>query len=109
MPESAKRKEAAKPNKHVPKGTKRSIKDAEEVAKRAARRREELAKMGDGRSPRWWAPTMVTLMIVGLVIVIVTYITQGNYGFFQLTNPNNGVFVGFGILLVGFLMTMKWK
>ena len=65
--------------------------------------------MGDGRSPRWWAPLMVTLMIVGLLIVIVTYATQGDYGFFKLEDPNNGVFVGFGILIVGFLMTMKWK
>ena len=109
MPESTKRKEASKPDKHVPKGTKRSIKDAEEVAKQAAKRREQAAKAGDGHSPRWWAPLMVTLMILGLIVVIVTYVTHGNYGFLQLQNPNNGTFVGFGILLVGFLMTMGWK
>ncbi|SEE79601.1 Uncharacterised protein family (UPF0233) [Ruania alba] len=27
-------------------------------------------------NPSWWAPTMVTLMILGLVWVVVTYIVQ---------------------------------
>lgn len=105
MPESTKRKEASKPTKHVPKGTKRSIQESEEVAQRAAQRREQAAKIGDGRSPRWWAPTMVVLMIIGLLLVIVNYILGGIWS----THPNVGTFVGFGILLVGFFMTMRWK
>ncbi|MBR6459942.1 MAG: cell division protein CrgA [Actinomycetaceae bacterium] len=109
MPESTKRKEASKPDKHVPKGTKRSIEDAQEVAKRAAARREQIAKEGDGRSPRWWAPTMVTLMVVGLLFVIIAYIFGGRYPIPGLSNLNVNLFVGFGIMIVGFLMTMKWK
>lgn len=109
MPESTKRKEASKPDKHIPKGTKRSIEDAQKIAKRAAVRREELAKKGDGRSPRWWAPTMVTLMVVGLLFVIIAYIFNGKYPIPGLPNPNINIFVGFGIMIVGFLMTMKWK
>ncbi|WP_418605948.1 cell division protein CrgA [Georgenia sp. SUBG003] len=27
-------------------------------------------------SPRWWAPTMVTLMVLGLVSVVLTYLTK---------------------------------
>lgn len=109
MPESTKRKEASKPDKHVPKGTRRSIEDAQEVAKRAAARREQAVKVGDGRSPRWWAPTMVTLMVVGLLFVIVAYVFGGRYPIPGLSNPNINLFVGFGIMVVGFLMTMKWK
>ena len=109
MPESTKRKEASKPTRHVPKGTKRSIQESEEVAKRAAQRREQAAKIGDGHSPRWWAPTMVALMIVGLLFVILAYIFNGRYPIPGLPNPNINVWVGFGILLAGFLMTLKWK
>ena len=109
MPESSKRKEASKPDKHVPKGTKRSIKSAEEVAAQAAIRREQLTKMGDGRSPRWWAPTMVALMVIGLLFVIVAYVFGGQYPIPGLSNPNINLFVGFGIMVVGFLMTMFWK
>lgn len=109
MPESTKRKEAVKKVKHTPKGTERSIKEAEEALARAEHRREELAKKGDGRSPRWWAPLMVALMLLGLAFVIVAYIFGGQYPIPGLSNGNINLFVGFGIMLVGFLMTMGWK
>ena len=109
MPESSKRKKASAPTRHVPKGTAKSIEESKEAAKRAERRREQAAKKGDGRSPRWWAPTMVALMIIGLLFVIVAYIFGGQYPIPGLENPNINVFVGFGILIVGFFMTMWWK
>lgn len=58
-------------------------------------------------SPRWWAPTMVTLMVVGLVSLVVTYLFQGN-----LPVPgwgNNNLWLGFGLLIAGFLMTTRWR
>lgn len=109
MPESAKRKEPVKKVTHTPKGTERSIREAEEAAKRAEQRREKLEKIGDGRSPRWWAPLMITLMVLGLVFVIVAYVFGGRYPIPGLENGNINLFVGFGIMLVGFLMTMGWK
>ncbi len=109
MPESAKRKEPAKKVTHTPKGTERSIREAEEAAKRHEQRREAAQKKGDGRSPRWWAPLMVTLMILGLVFVIVAYIFGGAYPIPGLSNGNINLFVGFGIMLAGFLMSMGWK
>ena len=50
---------------------------------------------------------MVALMVLGLVIVVTAYVSKG-----QLPIPDGGntnLFVGFGVMVVGFLMTMGWK
>jgi putative cylicin-2 len=46
-------------------------------------------------------------MIVGLVIVVSAYIFGGNFPIKGLGNGN--LFIGFGFMLTGFLMTMGWK
>ncbi|UNX54989.1 cell division protein CrgA [Georgenia sp. TF02-10] len=58
-------------------------------------------------SPRWWAPTMVTLMVLGLAVVVVTYLTKGGYPIPGLGNWN--LAIGFGVMIVGFFMTMRWR
>lgn len=58
-------------------------------------------------SPRWWAPTMVTLMVLGLVWVVVTYLARGAYPIPNLGNWN--LAVGFGVMLAGFVMTLRWR
>lgn len=58
-------------------------------------------------SPAWWAPTMVTLMIVGLVWVVITYLWNGTLPIPGIGNWNLGI--GAIIALSGFLMTMRWK
>ncbi|HLS14665.1 MAG TPA: cell division protein CrgA [Beutenbergiaceae bacterium] len=59
------------------------------------------------RSARWWAPTMVTLMVLGLAWVVVTYLTDSRYPI-----PGIGAWNlagGFGVMMAGFLMTMRWR
>lgn len=58
-------------------------------------------------SPSWWAPTMVTLMLIGLVYVVVYYMTKGQYPIPNIGNWN--LAVGLGIAFVGFLMTLRWR
>lgn len=58
-------------------------------------------------SPSWWAPTFVTLLLLGLVWLMVYYISQGVY-------PIPGwewwnMLAGIGIMMVGFLMTLSWR
>lgn len=60
-----------------------------------------------GPSPSWWAPTMVTLMIVGLVWVVLTYLFRGDIPIPGIGNWNLGI--GFGLVLAGFVMTMRWR
>jgi hypothetical protein len=50
---------------------------------------------------------MVTLMIVGLVLVLITYLTSADYPVPGIGNWN--LAIGFGIAMVGFLMTLRWR
>ncbi len=61
------------------------------------------------QSPRWWVPVMVGLAVLGLIIIVVAYITGGRLPIPGLSNGNINIFVGIGFMLVGFLMTMGWK
>lgn len=84
------------------KGTKRSIEEQKRVQAAGPRKSSNEPKT----SPRWWAPLMVTLMVVGLIIVVIAYLFGGNAPIPGLSNGN--LFLGFGVMLVGFLMTMGW-
>lgn len=74
---------------------------------RKAREREDYVPPELRRSPSWWAPTMVALMVIGLVIVVLAYVFSGNVPIPGLGNGN--LFIGLGLIIGGFLMTMGWK
>lgn len=59
-----------------------------------------------GNAP-WFVPTFVSLLVVGLVWVVTTYISQSAYPIPALGAWN--LAVGFVMILAGFLMTMRWK
>jgi hypothetical protein len=56
---------------------------------------------------RFFAPIMVTLLVLGLAWIVVFYITEQKFPV-----PNIGTWnlaIGFGILLTGFGMTTRWR
>ena len=58
-------------------------------------------------NPVWFKPIMLGLMILGLVWVIVFYLSGQ-----ALPIPGIGgwnLVIGFGIAFVGFLMTTRWR
>ena len=63
----------------------------------------------DAPNPVWFKPLMFGFMLLGLVWIVLYYITSANL---QLPIPPLGqanIFVGFGLVLVGFMMTPWWK
>jgi hypothetical protein len=62
------------------------------------------AKLG---SPRWLVPAMVTFMVVGLLWVVVYYVTQTEYPIESLGNWNMAI--GFGLISIGFALATRWK
>jgi Cell division protein CrgA len=62
---------------------------------------------GPTPNPRWYAPLMVALMVVGLAYVVVYYLSQALYPVPQLGAWN--IAVGFGVMMAGFAMTTKWR
>ena len=71
---------------------------------------EQLAEYGESESapnPVWFKPIMLGLMILGLLWVIVFYLSNQ-----ALPVPGIGgwnLVIGFAIAFVGFLMTTRWK
>jgi hypothetical protein len=65
-----------------------------------------------GENPTWYKVTMFGLMIIGLLWILVFYISSAQYplgvgSFLDLGNWN--ILIGFGIAMIGFVMTTKWK
>jgi cell division protein CrgA len=58
-------------------------------------------------SPRWFAPLMVGLLLIGLAWIVTYYVSQGKAPVPGIHDFN--LLVGFGILLVGFMMTTRWR
>jgi hypothetical protein len=62
---------------------------------------------GDAPNPVWFKPVMFGFMLIGLVWVIVFYISNATLPVPSLGSWN--IVVGFGIMFVGFLMTTRWR
>lgn len=84
-------------------------KDVVERRKEKARREQEAPKLEEKRSPRWWVPLMITLATIGLIFVVIAYVSGGQYPIPGLSNGNINLFIGIGFILVGFLMTLGWR
>ncbi|MBW3088712.1 cell division protein CrgA [Bifidobacterium sp. 82T24] len=70
----------------------------------STKRVEESIK-GTKSNPSWFVPVFCALLIIGLVWVVVFYMT-GKYPIPGINNWN--LAIGFAIMLIGFLMTMWW-
>ncbi len=58
-------------------------------------------------NPSWLVPTMLGLMILGLVWVVVTYISRSEWPIPGLGSWN--LAVGFVLIIAGFTLTTRWK
>lgn len=58
-------------------------------------------------SPRWLVPAMVACFVLGLIWVVVYYVTQTSYPIGSLHNWNMAI--GFGLIAVGFGLSTRWK
>lgn len=67
----------------------------------------ETAKSADAANPVWFKPVMFGFMLVGLAWIIVYYVSQNSWPIPPLGAGN--ILVGFGIMLIGFLMTTRWR
>ena len=95
----------------------KAAKALEEESRAAAHRVSRTpTKVKDTASPRWYAPTMVTLMVIGLLWVVTTYLFNGQYPLPYFTKHhatdwllNGNLYIGFLIMMSGFLGLLRWK
>lgn len=71
---------------------------------------------GPKPNPPWFVPVMLGLMLLGLVWIVVYYLTQGQYplptlslGGGEWTPGNWNLVIGFAFVMAGFLMTTRWR
>ncbi|TWP38358.1 cell division protein CrgA [Leekyejoonella antrihumi] len=100
-------------DKKTKSGTSRAPGRADTTATSSASRRRTPQRQkpqkikSDELNPVWWVPTMVTLMVVGLIWLVVCYLTQTDYPIPGISSWN--LVVGFAAIMVGFLMTTRWR
>jgi Cell division protein CrgA len=58
-------------------------------------------------NPPWFVPVMLGLMLVGLLWVVTFYITSAAYPIPKINYWN--LFIGFGLMISGFMMTTRWR
>jgi cytoskeletal protein RodZ len=58
-------------------------------------------------SPRWLAPIMVTSFILGLLWIVVFYVSQTVYPIRNIGNWN--MVIGFAFIGVGFSLATRWR
>lgn len=95
----------------------KAAKALEEESRAAANRVSRTPKkIKDTASPRWYAPTMVTLLVIGLLWVVATYLFQGKYPLPYFAEHhagdwlyNGNLYIGFLIMMSGFLGLLRWK
>ncbi|WP_157154948.1 MULTISPECIES: cell division protein CrgA [unclassified Diaminobutyricimonas] len=61
----------------------------------------------DAPNPVWFKPIMFGFMLVGLLWIIVFYVSETRFPIADIGNFN--ILVGFGIMFIGFLMTTRWR
>jgi len=93
----------------VPPKAKKKSADLDKQLKRTAREKAREA----GVNPRWLVPTMIGLMIFGLVYVVVAYLSRMEWPIpfrdvFGI-NGNWNLAVGFAFLIAGFGLTTRWR
>jgi len=64
-----------------------------------------------GPSPRWLAPLMLALFGLGVLWLVVFYITQGRMGGLPWVSEigNLNLLVGFGFIIAGFGLSTQWR
>lgn len=78
-----------------------------EVAKKP--KKERAPRTADAPNPVWFKPVMFGFMLLGLAWIVLYYITSSTLSLPVPALGQNNIFVGFGIMFVGFLMTTRWR
>jgi hypothetical protein len=87
------------------------------IRRKASYTRPPTTSAGPKTNPRWFVPVMLGLMVVGLLWIVVFYISQGRYPLPTIPLPGGeewvvgswNLVIGFALVLAGFVMTTRWR
>lgn len=97
----------ASSKKKSQKSAKSEVEDASELRLREIAREMESGTQLKEQTPLWYRVIMFSLLAVGILWIIVFYITQGLFPIPDLGMWNVGV--GVGAMMVSMLMMTRWR
>jgi uncharacterized membrane-anchored protein len=60
-------------------------------------------------NPSWLAPLMVAMFVIGLLWIVIFYLTGTSVPVMKSLNNMENVLVGFGFIGVGFYLSTRWR
>lgn len=89
-----------------------SSKKPARVAKPKAPKAAKPVSAEEAPNPVWFKPVMFGFMLLGLIWIITYYVTSAQFPLGAATPwnlENWNILIGFGISMVGFMMSTRWK
>ncbi|MDR3128199.1 MAG: cell division protein CrgA [Bifidobacteriaceae bacterium] len=84
--------------------------DADTLLRKAKKDQKDKLKMTTGKNPRWLVPTMCGLMLIGLIWIVVFYLTVSDTSLgLPIPIGNWNLLIGLVLVMAGFSLTTKWK
>jgi hypothetical protein len=84
--------------------------DADALLKKQKQEQHDKLRMSTGKNPRWLIPTMCAFMIVGLLWIVIFYLTASETSLgLPIPIGNWNLLIGLSLIMVGFGLTTKWK
>ncbi|MCL1900504.1 MAG: cell division protein CrgA [Promicromonosporaceae bacterium] len=76
-----------------------------------AARQAKASEAADKPTPQWLVPTMLALMVIGLIWIVVYYLTSSRVGGGFPIPPIRAwnLAIGFALIIAGFGLTTRWK
>jgi len=60
----------------------------------------------ESTNPKWLVPTMLTLLVGGITWILAYYVSGGDM---PLNRGDTNIFIGFGLMMTGFVLATRWK
>lgn len=98
---------AAKKKAKTPAGSKKNRSSQASAAANAAAAASKRRVRDPGQNPVWFKPVMFGFILIGLLWILVYYLSSARLPIPELNDWN--ILVGLGIAFVGLLMTTNWK
>ncbi|MDR2748354.1 MAG: cell division protein CrgA [Bifidobacteriaceae bacterium] len=84
--------------------------DADALLKKQKQDQKDKLRMSTGKNPRWLIPTMCGFMILGLLWIVVFYLTASEtFLGYPIPIGNWNLLIGLVFIMIGFGLTTKWK
>lgn len=88
---------------------KKDVSKRKDASAPARAERDALSTDEPAPNPVWFKPVMFGFMLLGLAWIVTYYVTSATLALPVPQLGQGNILVGFGLILVGFIMTTRWR